>query len=371
MDFTFSPEQQTVNDLASTILADLCSPERLREIEVANDSQWPHDAWKALAEAGLLGIGLPESCGGGGLGLAEVGVVVQAVARAAAPLPVYASLVLAATPIVEFGSTDQQARWLPALGDGTRILTGVLTGQDDATTPVCKEVAGDGPRRIHGQGWYVPFGAQADAYVVGVATVEDTVVLAVIERDAPGVSVEPLASMSGVPAAIVSFDETPLSQDDVLALSDAASFARWRAVATAATCVAQTGTCEGALSLTAQYVSNREQFGSKLATFQAVAHRAADGWIDTELVRLTAWTALWRLSEQRDAATELSVAKYFCGEAAQRVVAAAQHLHGGIGMDLDYPVHRYFRWAKDHELRLGSGSAHLASLGQKMADEKD
>ncbi len=369
MDFTFSPEQQTVNDLASTILSDLCSPERLREIEVANDEDWPHDAWNALADAGLLGIGIPESCGGGGLGLAEVGVIVQAVARAAAPLPAFASLVLAATPIIEFGSPEQQNTWLPSIVDGSRILTGVLTGADDSTAPVCCERAGDGPRRITGQGWFVPFGAQADAFVVGVATRDGSEIIAVVERSTPGVTVESLASMSGVPAAIVRFDETPISEDNVLASSNATGLARWRDVAIAATCVAQTGTCEGALTLTANYVSNREQFGSKLATFQAVAHRAADGWIDTELVRLTAWTALWRLGEQLDASAEISVAKYFCGEAAQRVVAAAQHLHGGIGMDLDYPVHRYFRWAKDHELRLGSGSAHLASLGQELADE--
>ncbi len=131
--------------------------------------------------------------------------------------------------------------------------------------------------------------------------------------------------------------------------------------------MAQVGTCAGALALTAKYVSEREQFSAKLATFQAVSQRAADAYIDTELVRLTAWAAAWRLATGLDAAEELAIAKHFTAEAGQRVVAAAQHLHGGIGMDLDYPVHRYFRWAKDHELRLGGGGEHLAALGASIA----
>jgi alkylation response protein AidB-like acyl-CoA dehydrogenase len=137
--------------------------------------------------------------------------------------------------------------------------------------------------------------------------------------------------------------------------------------AVAATCVAQVGTCAGALALTAAYVSEREQFSVKLATLQAVSQRAADAYIDTELVRLTAWAAAWRVANDLDADVELAIAKHFTAEAGERVVAAAQHLHGGIGVDLDYPVHRYFRWAKDHEQRLGGGSQHLATLGASIA----
>jgi alkylation response protein AidB-like acyl-CoA dehydrogenase len=114
-------------------------------------------------------------------------------------------------------------------------------------------------------------------------------------------------------------------------------------------------------------VSQREQFNAKLATFQAVSQRTADAYVDTELVRLTAWQAAWQLANGVDAAEAISIAKFFTAEAAQRVVHAAQHLHGGIGLDLDYPVHRYFRWAKELELRLGGGVQHLAPLGAMLA----
>jgi alkylation response protein AidB-like acyl-CoA dehydrogenase len=370
MDLTFSEEQRTITELADRILGSECGPEVLRAAERDGSPAWPRAAWGALATAGLTGIALPESVGGGGRGLCEAALVVEAVARAAAPLPAYATLVLGAAPIAAFGSPAQQTRWLPGVVDGSTILTGLAVGEDDATDPPVCEHRGDGARRVSGTGWYVPFGAQADALVVPVGLVDGDVVLAVVESDAPGVSTEALAPMSGEPSAIVRFDATPVDDDAILAGSvggtvDAQRWLRDRAVA--ATCVAQVGTCEGALALTASYVSSREQFGSKLATFQAVAHRAADAWIDTELVRLTAWRALWRLDVGVDAAEELAVAKYFTAEAAQRVVAAAQHLHGGIGMDLDDPVHRYFRWAKEHELRLGGGAEHLAALGRSLA----
>ena len=93
----------------------------------------------------------------------------------------------------------------------------------------------------------------------------------------------------------------------------------------------------------------------KIATFQAVAHRIADAYIDTEAIRLTALQAAWQLDDGRPADEALAIAKFWAAEGAQRVVHAAQHLHGGIGVDLDYPMHRYFRWAKQVELSLGGG----------------
>jgi alkylation response protein AidB-like acyl-CoA dehydrogenase len=127
--------------------------------------------------------------------------------------------------------------------------------------------------------------------------------------------------------------------------------------------------CSRALEITARYVSEREQFGSKLGTFQAVSQRAADAFIDTEAIRLTAWEAAWRLSVDLPAAEHLATAKFWAAEGGQRVVHACQHLHGGIGVDTDYPIHRYFRWAKVLELTLGGATASLLRLGAILAAE--
>ena len=109
--------------------------------------------------------------------------------------------------------------------------------------------------------------------------------------------------------------------------------------------------------MTAEYTKEREQFDRVIATFQAVGQRAADAYIDTEAIRLTAWQAVWRLADGLPAAEHAASAKFWAAEGGQRVVHAAQHLHGGVGVDRDYPLHRYFLWTKKHELFLGGAHA--------------
>ena len=139
--------------------------------------------------------------------------------------------------------------------------------------------------------------------------------------------------------------------------------------ATAALCAITVGVCEEAVRMTAEYTKTREQFDRPIATFQAVGQRAADAYIDTEAIRLTAWQAVWRLAEELPAAAEVAVAKFWAAEGGQRVVHAAQHLHGGMGVDRDYPLHRYFLWAKVLELSLGGTTPQLLKLGKILADE--
>lgn len=379
MDLTFSEDQQALRELADTILGDAYTPEKLRALDTFDASQPSkgadqvnRGAWKALTEAGLVGIAVDEAFGGGGLGLLEVGIVLEAAARHAAPLPLAATMVQGAAPIQAFGSDSQKECWLTAVASGT-VLTGCIGGHIDNIMPGhgLATVHGDGADRTLSGRWpFVAFGDVAAAYVVPVAFADGSTALAVVSADRTGIVTEQLAPMSGEASATVTFTNVELKDTDVLVnsvSSDAQPLRWWWERATAATCVAQVGTCEGALRLTATYVSQREQFGSKLATFQAVAHRAADAYTDTELIRLTAWHAWWRLAQGLDAADELAIAKHFAAEAAQRVVFAAQHLHGGIGVDLDYPVHRFFRFAKTQELCFGSGSEHLASLGKALA----
>ena len=129
----------------------------------------------------------------------------------------------------------------------------------------------------------------------------------------------------------------------------------------------QAGVSEQALRMTAQHVTNREQFGQLLASFQAVSQRAADAFIDTEAIRLTAWQAAWRLSAGLDADDEVAIAKFWAAEGGQRVAHAAQHLHGGVGADVDFPLRRYFTWAKTLELNLGSATRQLLQIGARLA----
>jgi acyl-CoA dehydrogenase len=133
-------------------------------------------------------------------------------------------------------------------------------------------------------------------------------------------------------------------------------------------CALQVGVAEQAVREAATYASSRQQFGKPLSTFQGVALKAADAYIDTEAMRVTMWQAAWRLAIGDEAGTEVEVAKWWAADAGQRVVHATQHLHGGLGADVDYPIHRYFLWGKQLEDLLGGAGYHLARLGRRLAE---
>jgi alkylation response protein AidB-like acyl-CoA dehydrogenase len=373
MDLTFSEEQQAIHELAGRILTDKLPPERLRDIEITDPDRFARDVWEELAKSELLGIGLPADVGGGGYGFLETCLVLEQVGRTVAPVPAYATLVLGALPIAEFGDAAQRAAWLPGVCAGQTVLTAALVESGDGVPPVrpaATAVPVDAGWELSGEKWFVPAASVAAAVLVPATLPDGSVAVFLVDPTAAGVTLTALDTFSGEPQSTVSLERVVVAPDRRLGgeAADGAAIVAWiteRAVA--ATCITQAGVVEGALRITAAYVSQREQFNAKLATFQAVSQRTADAYVDTELVRLTAWQAAWRLANGLDAREATAIAKFFTAEAAQRVVHAAQHLHGGIGLDLDYPVHRYFRWAKELELRLGGGVQHLVPLGAMLA----
>ena len=372
MDLTLSDEQRAISELAARILTDRLPAERIKEIE-AGDDWFAADVWAELAKADLLGLALPEAHGGGGYGFVELALVLEAVGRATAPLPALATLVLGALPVAEHGDADQQAALLPGVIAGERHLTAALGEGSRALPPerpatVATRAAGDAGWTLTGVKTLVPAASLADRILVPARTGDATTVF-LVDPAAAGVALEENRSLNGEPLFTLRLDGVAVADADVLGEvgAGAAIVARTVELATAATCAIQAGVCEAATRLTGDYASSREQFGAPIATFQAVAHRVADAYIDTEAVRLTARQAAWRLAAGEDAAEAIAVAKLWAADGAHRVVHAAQHVHGGIGVDTDYPVHRTFRWAKHHELALGHATDHLRALSRRLA----
>ncbi|MGY8736379.1 MAG: acyl-CoA dehydrogenase family protein, partial [bacterium] len=136
----------------------------------------------------------------------------------------------------------------------------------------------------------------------------------------------------------------------------------------AALCNMALGCCEAALAMTAEYSKTRKQFDQPIAMFQSVAHRQADAYIDTQAVRLSALEVAWMISVGRDAREEVAIAKHFAADAGYRVTFSAQHIHGGVGVDREYPVHRYYIYARHIELMLGGSTHHMRRLGKMLAE---
>jgi alkylation response protein AidB-like acyl-CoA dehydrogenase len=370
MNFNLTQDQEALRDLARKILGDHSTDDRLKSLKASNE--W-HDrqTWNALAQASLLGVAIPEALGGSGMGLVELGLLCEEVGRAVAQVPVLASLVLGALPIAEFGSTAQRQAYLPGVAAGTTILTAGLaeSAHDDPLTP--RTTA-----RRDGTGWVldgakicVPSGDVAARIVVGAATGPDTVGMFLVDPTAAGVRRETQVVTSGEPHTKITLSGVRIGPEDILGDPiDGAAIARWLAErATVAYCAVQVGVCERALRMTAAYTIDRKQFDRPIATFQAVQQRAADAFIDLEAIRMSTWEAIYRLATGAPATEMVRIAKYWAADAGQRVVVAAQHLHGGIGVDVDYPLHRHFLWAKHIELVLGSAPVQLAKIGAELA----
>ena len=367
MDFTFSPEQQAVQELAARIMGDHATPERVREIEASED-RMDRELWALLADAGLLGLAVSEEHGGAGLGIVELALLLEQQGRAVAPVPLWPSLVLGALPIAEHGSTEQKERLLPGVVDGSVVLTAALAerGQNDALSPAA--VATETPQgwRLAGAKPMVPAAHVASLALVPARTGDGTLGVFLVDPSGPGVTAERVTTTNREIHSHLHFDGAvadPLGDP-----RDGVRLVRWmQQHALVGLAALQLGVAEEAVRRAAQYLSTREQFGRPLSTFQAAAHRAADAHIDSEAMRVTLWQAAARLAEGRDAEREVLVAKWWASDAGQRVVHATQHLHGGMGADIDYPMHRYFLWGKQIEVTLGGAAVTLEKLGGVIA----
>lgn len=365
MDLSYTPDQESLRALARQVLTDHATPQRIAEVE-ASEERIDRALWAALAGAGLLGVSVPEEQGGSGLGIVELCILLEEVGRAVAPVPVYSTLVLGALPVAEFGSPTQRQRLLPGVASGELMLSGALTEprNPELLTPTTLATVDGEAWRLDGVKLGVPAAAVSAALVVPAAVEGDTARLFIVDPRATGVTLERQEMTNREVHFLVTLDGA--RGDRLGGGSDALAWLVRRA--TVGLCAMQVGVTERALRMTAEYTSAREQFGRPLSAFQAVSQRAADAYVDVEAIRLTTLAAAWRLAQAMDADESIAVAKFWAAEAGQRVVHAAQHLHGGVGVDVSYPLHRSFLWAKQLELSLGGGTEQLLRLGTMIAD---
>jgi hypothetical protein len=372
MDFSFTEAQGAVAGLARRIFDERLNPASLKAIE-AEAERFDRKLWGELAQAGLLGTGVPEAHGGSGHGLLEVCSLLEEAGAAVAPLPLWETLVLGAMTVERFGDGAQQARLLARVASGDCILTAALA-EPDGSDPVRVRTTArmnGGSWRLDGVKTCVPAAALAERIVVPAGTGGSSLGLFLVDPRAAGVKLERQIATTGDVQYRMSLDGAHVANEDVLGdPSCGGAMLDWLLPrATVALCAMELGVASRALRTTATYTSSRQQFERPIATFQAVAQRAADAYIDVESIRVTTWQAAWRLSEGLAAGEAVAVAKLFAAEAGHRVVYAAQHLHGGMGFDVEYPLYRYYLRSKQIELTLGNASEHLTRLGQMLARE--
>jgi alkylation response protein AidB-like acyl-CoA dehydrogenase len=331
MDFTLEPEQQAVADVVTSVL------ER-------------DNSWEALVAGGVTALPVPERLGGDGVGLPEIATALTEIGRHGTISPALATLGLGVVPLVDLGSDEQQDRYLAGVAKGA-VLTAAL---NEPGSPLPERPATTlANNRLNGTKIGVPYADRAEWMIVTADTG-----VAVVSPTSEGVQLAKTPTSNDSDEYVVTFSDAEV--DGVL---DGASAHRVNQLALATIGAYAAGLVAGALRLTADYVGTRHQFGKPLSTFQTVAAQLAEVYIASRTITLASTSVVWRLAEGRDADDDLDVLGYWLASQAPPVMQICHHLHGGMGMDITYPMNRYYSTIKDLNRLLGGPSHRLDLVG--------
>lgn len=367
MDYSLDEQQQDVRDLAAGVIARRTAD---YPAEAPTGADWfDRPLWSDLGKAGLLGIALPEEYGGSGAGFVELCLLVEEAAKAGARVPLVETAVLAALPLARFGTDEQRERLLAPYCAGEAVLTAAVRTEGLRSVPVTA-VRADGGWRLTGTASHVHLADVASRVLVAALEEGRQLGWFLLDPTGAGVTLTPQSSIDRAPRWHLTLQDALVEEADVLCPPGKEALTLGHTLeehGVAARCVSQVGSADAALRMTAQHVSEREQFGAPVGTFQAVAHRVADAYIDLTGARLTTWRAVWLLADEEPAAEALAIAAWWASDAPSRIGESAMHLHGGISVDLDYPLHRYYLAVRQGEVSLGGPSRRLAALGELVA----
>ncbi len=374
MDFAFNEEQKMLRDSARDFLKSECPTTVIGELE-ESDKGYSPKLWKKMARLDWMSIIVPEAYDGMGWGLLDLAVLFEEFGRAAMPGPMFAT-VMGTLAVLEGGTEAQKQRFLPEVAAGKLILTLAVEEPEAVYDPkftAVRAIADTDGYVINGTKRFVPYAHVADYLLVVARTSgdpgdEEGLAVFVVDAKAPGIGLTPIKTIAADKQYQVDFENVAVSSDDVMGKAGE-GLGMVKAVlekAAAIHCAEAAGGAQQELDMTAKYTKERQQFDRPIGTFQAVQHRLADMYIDVRAARWTTYQAVWRLSEGLESTRELSIAKAITSRACRRVAFSAQQLHGGIGVDMDYDLHFYFRRAKAFELKFGSPSFHLEALGAEI-----
>ncbi len=369
MDLELSPEQEALRDTVRRFLAER-APISPYVRDMYEDPRGTTDeVWKGLAELGVTGLLVPVDHGGAGMGMVDMGVVLEEMGRMVHPGPFLSSAVAAVSAIVDIASADDQARLLPSLGDGSTVATLALFEAHSRSSwrPSSAVVTpSDGGWSLSGTKRLVPDAHGSDLLLVA-ARADDGIALMEVDRDAPGVEMTDTPTVDGTRKhATVSFTSTPARR---LGSGDASD--RLGAVVDrllGAYAADGLGAAERVMDMAVDYAKERLQFDRPIGSFQAVQHLCADMLQAVELSRAGVAYTLWALdaadrSEGHRAAT---MAKAFTAEALSQVGASAVQVFGGIGFTWEHDVHLYYKRLLTLQQVHGPASDHLEELAAQV-----
>ena len=360
MNFELTDDQKAFADMAAGLFADYCSDDQLRAHD-SGQAPFMQDLWKQCIAADLHTVLVPEQRGGLGLGLTELMGILEQQGRALAHVPLWEQQVGLAA-LAHFGVAAPDGLWQALMQDGSPLALS-LAALSDSRGAALQVHKMDTGWRLRGRAPAVNLG-QSARFALLAGALDGQMRLLMVDLDAAGVARTTGRSQHHLEVADLDFHDCPLAAWQVLPQA-ALPWVSERAAA----CLAalQLGVTQAHLRRTVDYVSERQQFGRAIGSFQLVSGQMADGYIALEALRSALWQLVYRLDAGLGAAPQALATRVLANDAGHFAGHMAQHVHGGIGVDLTYPIHRFLYWSRALGAALGGSEHPLAALGDWLA----
>ena len=377
MDVLLNEEEEMVKNAAREFLEGECPPSLAREMEV-DDLGYPPDLWRQMAQLGWLGMSLPESLGGQGLPVTYLGIIIEEIGRAIAPVPFHSTTVAALT-IAADGTPEQQQSVIPKVCSGDSVLTWALTERDPRFLPETIQTQATKQEDnfvINGTKMFVDnFGASEKCLVVcRTSPASDSnqgLSLLLVNSSSAGITNIPLTTLAKDKQSQVIFENVSVPKANLIGQVDqgwpiaVAMIER----ATLLLCAQMVGATRKDAEMAIEYAKNRAAFGRPIGSFQSIQHLCADMTLWVDGAQMLTYEALWKMDEGLPFAVEISQAKSFCNDKCEAVVRSSQVIHGGIGFMMEFDLHLWFRRVTSWTMRLGTSFEHRSKIAKALLDQ--
>jgi len=375
VDFSFSEEQEMLRTLARDFLTRECPKAKVRELE-KDEKGYDPQMWRNMAELGWMGLVFPEEYEGTNASFMELAVLMEEMGRNILPGPFFSTVVLSALPILEYGTSEQKAKFLPQIAKGEAIWALALTessGSYKASEIKLRASLEGDDYILEGDKLFVS-DAHIAVYLLVVARTgegkgpEEGITLFIVDAKDPAVGVEVIPTIAGDRQCRVSFNRVRASKNDIL--GDVGQ--GWNIVdfilqrAAILKCAEISGSCQAVLDMTSAYAKERVQFDRPIGSFQAVQHKLADMVIDVEGIHYLLYQAAWGIGVGSPSRLQISIAKAKASEAYQRICIDGITTHGAIGFTLDHDIGLYYRRVRAAEFAAGDTDSHRERIAVEL-----
>ena len=377
MDVLLNEEEEMVKNAAREFLEGECPPSLAREME-KDDLGYPPGLWQQMARLGWLGLALPEKYGGQELPLTYLGIIMEELGRAIAPVPLHSTIVPALTIALD-GTEEQRQAVLPSVNSGDLVMTWALTERDPRFLPetIQTEAVTQGDHFVlSGTKMFVDNFGAAEKFLVVCRTAPASsdnqgISLLLVDTGSPGISHIPLITLAKDKQSQVTFDQVSVPRENLLGqLNQGWPLAEAMVErATLLLCAQMVGATRKDAEMAIEYAKNRVAFGRPIGAFQSIQHLCADMILWVDGAQLLTYEALWKMDQGLPAGVEVSQAKSFCNEKCEAVVRSSQVIHGGIGFMMEFDLHLWFRRVTSWTMRLGTSFEHRAKIASALLDQ--